>query len=432
VVVAGAAVWFVRWLASPPEALREAEPKPARDEWEFPEPKRLPLPAKGTRRRFTTSLALTAIFFAGAALAAGAGNEVAQISSDSTVAAATDTTTTAADGAATTTDAATPDTGAPAPDAAPTADPSPATDASTPTSDASAQATDAAPTPDAAPPAAAAPATTEPAPAEPATDAPTGDATAPSTTPAVDAAAGTTADGATADAAPSDSPPSADGPASAPETAVVSSAAATAPARTATASAHAKRRTAAHPTTTGRPSGRHLQNLPLVIPYHAIVFNPQAWLNDNPGTPTGQAAVAIALNYLGVPYRWGGAVPVTGFDCSGLTRFVYGQLGINLVHYAATQFASFPKLDPTQLAPGDLVFFEPKVDGPGHVGMYIGNDQMIEAPHTGAVVRISSFSGAAAAMGFLGAVRPYAAASPNLALMSAVAWAPASTLLRLQ
>jgi cell wall-associated NlpC family hydrolase len=108
-----------------------------------------------------------------------------------------------------------------------------------------------------------------------------------------------------------------------------------------------------------------------------------------------------------VPYVWGGAIPATGFDCSGLTRFVYAQLGVNLPHYAASQFAAFPKLDPSELQAGDLVFFEPKFDGPGHVALYMGNDQMIEAPHTGALVRVSSFSGAAARMGFLGAVRPY-------------------------
>jgi hypothetical protein len=159
-------------------------------------------------------------------------------------------------------------------------------------------------------------------------------------------------------------------------------------------------------TKTKNPPVRTLDR-PLAIPYHAIVFDAQQWLNDNPGTPTGQAAVAIAMNYLGVPYKWGGAVPATGFDCSGLVRFVYAQLGINLVHYAASQFAAFPKLSPAQLQPGDLVFFEPKLDGPGHVGLYIGNDQMIEAPHTGAVVRVASVSGAAAQLGFLGAVRPY-------------------------
>jgi cell wall-associated NlpC family hydrolase len=150
------------------------------------------------------------------------------------------------------------------------------------------------------------------------------------------------------------------------------------------------------------------QVVPLApIPFQAIAFSPRAWLHNNPASPTGASAVAIAQHYLRVPYVWGGAIPATGFDCSGLTRFVYAQLGVNLPHYAASQFAAFPKLDSAQLQPGDLVFFEPKFDGPGHVALYIGNDQMIEAPHTGALVRISSFSGAAVRMGFLGAVRPY-------------------------
>ena len=143
------------------------------------------------------------------------------------------------------------------------------------------------------------------------------------------------------------------------------------------------------------------------VPFEAIAFSPREWLHNNPASPMGASAVAIAQHYLRVPYRWGGAVPATGFDCSGLTRFVYAQLGVNLPHYAASQFAAFSKLDPAQLQPGDLVFFEPKFDGPGHVALYIGNDQMIEAPHTGALVRISSFSTAVARMGFLGAVRPY-------------------------
>jgi hypothetical protein len=55
------------------------------------------------------------------------------------------------------------------------------------------------------------------------------------------------------------------------------------------------------------------------------------------------------------------------------------------------------------------VFFEPKVDGPGHVAMYAGGDAIIEAPHTGALVRVGSLSGSAAALGFMGAVRPYTA-----------------------
>ena len=88
-------------------------------------------------------------------------------------------------------------------------------------------------------------------------------------------------------------------------------------------------------------------------------------------------------------------------------QFVYRQLGVSLPHYAAAQFAIFPRLSPSELQPGDLVFFEPKVDGPGHVAMYIGGDAIVEAPHTGALVRIGSLARSAAALGFMGAVRPY-------------------------
>src|SRR6266852_5048392 len=200
--------------------------------------------------------------------------------------------------------------------------------------------------------------------------------------------------------------------ASVPVVAVATASTATAPAtaptatsssRSATAPRHARRVVAARATP--------VQAALAPVPFEAIAFSPQAWLHANPASPTGASAVAIAQHYLGVPYRWGGAIPASGFDCSGLTRFVYAQLGINLPHYAAYQFADFAKLAPADLQPGDLVFFEPKFDGPGHVALYMGNDQMIEAPHTGALVRISSFSRAAARLGFLGAVRPYAEAT---------------------
>jgi cell wall-associated NlpC family hydrolase len=123
----------------------------------------------------------------------------------------------------------------------------------------------------------------------------------------------------------------------------------------------------------------------------------------------GQQVVAIAERYLGVPYRWGGADPMSGFDCSGLTMYVYGELGVQLRHYAADQWSDLPHVDPAQLEPGDLVFFEPRWDGPGHVGIYAGGDSFIEAPHSGAVVRIASLSQEAAALGFVGAARPLAA-----------------------
>jgi peptidoglycan DL-endopeptidase CwlO len=101
----------------------------------------------------------------------------------------------------------------------------------------------------------------------------------------------------------------------------------------------------------------------------------------------GVQAVAIAMQYLGVPYVWGGASP-SGFDCSGLTMYVYAQLGIALPHYAAAQYGMGVALGRDQLQPGDLVFFS----GLGHMGMYIGGGNFIHAPHTGDVVKISSLS----------------------------------------
>jgi peptidoglycan DL-endopeptidase CwlO len=95
------------------------------------------------------------------------------------------------------------------------------------------------------------------------------------------------------------------------------------------------------------------------------------------------------MRYLGVPYRWGGASPSTGFDCSGFTMYVYAQVGISLPHYTGSQYAMGVAVPRSQLQPGDLVFF----DGLGHEGLYVGNNQFIHAPHTGDVVKISSISG---------------------------------------
>jgi cell wall-associated NlpC family hydrolase len=102
------------------------------------------------------------------------------------------------------------------------------------------------------------------------------------------------------------------------------------------------------------------------------------------------AAVGIAEKYLGVPYVWGGASP-SGFDCSGLVMYVYAQLGVSLPHYTVAQYNYANAVHPSrsELEPGDLVFFA----GLGHVGIYIGNNEFIHAPHTGAVVSIDSLTG---------------------------------------
>ena len=126
-------------------------------------------------------------------------------------------------------------------------------------------------------------------------------------------------------------------------------------------------------------------------------------VQDNP-------VVATALQYLGIPYQWGGASPKTGFDCSGLVQYVFAQLGVSLVHYAAAQYRS-PEtvwIPPDRLRPGDLVFFT-GADGtrkaPGHVGIYVEDGYIIDAPHSGTLVRIDSLNDPQLANQYVGAKR---------------------------
>jgi hypothetical protein len=124
----------------------------------------------------------------------------------------------------------------------------------------------------------------------------------------------------------------------------------------------------------------------------------------------GNAVVSIAMRYLGVPYKWGGAKPKTGFDCSGLVQYVFAQLGVFLPHYAAGQYYSSDAVwvAPNRLQPGDLVFFTGS-DGtrkaPGHVGIYVGDGYLIDATHTGSDVRVDSLNEPWFANKYVGAKR---------------------------
>jgi cell wall-associated NlpC family hydrolase len=126
--------------------------------------------------------------------------------------------------------------------------------------------------------------------------------------------------------------------------------------------------------------------------------NEKAPTNLPPPTGAARIAVQAAEAQLNKPYRYAAAGP-DYFDCSGLTMYAWGKAGVSMSHFAASQYTEFPHVPISQLAPGDLVFYGSPIH---HVGMFVGNGLMIEAPHTGAFVRHSSIYRS----DFVGASRP--------------------------
>ena len=128
---------------------------------------------------------------------------------------------------------------------------------------------------------------------------------------------------------------------------------------------------------------------------------------DGRASPAARTAVAVAMAQIGSPYVWGAQGP-SAFDCSGLTSFAYAAAGVTIPRVSRAQFAAYAGLRPVDslhLVAGDLVFFADNPRDPGsihHVGMYVGRGLMVEAPHTGAVVRTSSIWRSS----YAGAVRP--------------------------
>jgi peptidoglycan DL-endopeptidase CwlO len=98
--------------------------------------------------------------------------------------------------------------------------------------------------------------------------------------------------------------------------------------------------------------------------------------------------VKVALSQRGVHYRWAGASPSTGFDCSGFTRWVYSHVGISLPHSSYAQYRLGHGVSLSRLKAGDLLFFY----GLGHVGIYVGHGRYIDAPQTGEVVHVRPLS----------------------------------------
>jgi cell wall-associated NlpC family hydrolase len=125
------------------------------------------------------------------------------------------------------------------------------------------------------------------------------------------------------------------------------------------------------------------------LPVVKAVRRPAAVVHKALRLPLGDKVVKYAKHFLGVRYVYGGSTPGSGFDCSGFVRYVYGHFGVRLAHSSYAQFGSGFRVRRGGLKPGDLVFFH----GLGHVGIYVGHNKFIHAPHSGSRVRIESLAG---------------------------------------
>jgi peptidoglycan DL-endopeptidase CwlO len=104
-------------------------------------------------------------------------------------------------------------------------------------------------------------------------------------------------------------------------------------------------------------------------------------------TGRGSVAVGAALSQQGVPYRFAASEPGVAFDCSGLTKYAWGQAGVGLPHQSAAQYASTPHVSQSDAAPGDLIFYYTPIS---HVGIYLGGGSLVHAPRTGDVVKVAA------------------------------------------
>jgi cell wall-associated NlpC family hydrolase len=118
----------------------------------------------------------------------------------------------------------------------------------------------------------------------------------------------------------------------------------------------------------------------------------------------GYSISSTALSLRGTPYRNGGADP-SGFDCSGLVKYVFEQHGLPMPRETRRQFEVGAVVDPTSLVPGDLVFFTTVAPGASHVGIVIGGDQFVHAPNSTGVVRVEHLSSEYWSSRFIGAKR---------------------------
>lgn len=136
--------------------------------------------------------------------------------------------------------------------------------------------------------------------------------------------------------------------------------------------------------------------------------------SPSPGTPVvprepraaadGYSVAGTALGYRGTPYRNGGNDP-SGFDCSGLIWYVFGQHGIRVARTVGDQFREGSSVDAGGVQPGDLLFFSTEGRGASHVGMAIGGDEFVHAPSSRGEVRVERLSAPYWSSRYIGARR---------------------------
>ena len=125
-----------------------------------------------------------------------------------------------------------------------------------------------------------------------------------------------------------------------------------------------------------------------------------------PAAAPGLQVASLAEQYVGSPYRWGGASPA-GFDCTGFVMWIYGQFGVDLPHTEAGQLASGTPVDADELQPGDiLVFANTYRGGLSHVGVYVGNGRFVHAMDEAHGVIVSNLWDGYWSPRLVGAARP--------------------------
>lgn len=123
-------------------------------------------------------------------------------------------------------------------------------------------------------------------------------------------------------------------------------------------------------------------------PTDAVVGERADTRRDSPAALTlGDAVAELAVALVGTPYRYGGASPKEGFDCSGLVHYAFAQAGLAVPRTSQEQFRAARKISTRAAAPGDLVFFQDQKKL-SHVGIYLGGGRFVHAPESGRSVEI--------------------------------------------